>query len=115
VAVETNEAGLEYRDPPDEAHRSAVAIRTVKRALGRLGGIVPPGMTRVLPKGASVHCAGSLPMSSSPLEHGCRPDRRSCQFGNLIIADGAGFPFLPAKNLTITLMANATRIAETVL
>lgn len=106
---------LEYRDPPDEARRSAAAIRTVKRALGRLGGIVPPGMTRVLPKGASVHYAGTLPMSSSAVEHGCRPDGRSWQFENLIIADGAGFPFLPAKNLTFTLMANATRIAEAVL
>ena len=95
--------------------RSAAAIRTVKRALGRLGGIVPPGMTRVLPKGASVHYAGTLPMSSSAVEHGCRPDGRSWQFENLIIADGAGFPFLPAKNLTFTLMANATRIAEAVL
>ena len=28
------------------------------------------------------------------------------------IADGACFPTLPAKNLTFTLMANATRIAE---
>jgi choline dehydrogenase-like flavoprotein len=28
------------------------------------------------------------------------------------IADGAGFPTLPAKNLTFTLMANATRMAD---
>jgi hypothetical protein len=106
---------LEYRDAPDEGSRSDEAIRAVKRALARLGGIVPPGMTRVLPKGASVHYAGTLPMSKSAVEHGCRPDGRSWRFENLIVADGAGFPFLPAKNLTFTLMANAARIAEAVL
>jgi hypothetical protein len=29
-----------------------------------------------------------------------------------MFADGSTFPDLPAKNLTFTLMANATRIAE---
>jgi hypothetical protein len=29
------------------------------------------------------------------------------------VVDGAVMPFLPAKNLTFTLMANAVRIAET--
>ena len=28
------------------------------------------------------------------------------------LVDGSGFPSLPAKNLTFTLMANASRIAE---
>ena len=32
-------------------------------------------------------------------------------FENLWLADGSTFPFLPAKNLTFTLMANASRIA----
>jgi choline dehydrogenase-like flavoprotein len=31
---------------------------------------------------------------------------------NLVIADGASFPSLPAKNLTFSLMANAVRVAE---
>ena len=39
----------------------------------------------------------------------CRP------FENLVIADGSTFPSLPAKNLTFTLMANATRVAREVL
>jgi hypothetical protein len=28
------------------------------------------------------------------------------------MVDGATFPFLPAKNITFTLMANAVRVAE---
>jgi len=39
-------------------------------------------------------------------EHGHSRDIQGLYF-----VDGATFPFLPAKNLTFTLMANATRIA----
>ncbi len=39
-------------------------------------------------------------------------DGASRAFGNVLLADGLTFPSLPAKNLTFTLMANATRIAE---
>jgi choline dehydrogenase-like flavoprotein len=51
-------------------------------------------------------------MRSYPAELSCDADCRSFDFRNLYIADGASFPFLPAKNLTFTLMANASRIAE---
>ena len=37
---------------------------------------------------------------------------RSNDFDNLYFVDGTTFPFLPAKNLTLTLMANAVRVAE---
>jgi choline dehydrogenase-like flavoprotein len=40
-------------------------------------------------------------------EHG-----QSRDFENVFFVDGATFPFLPAKNITFTLMANAARIAE---
>jgi choline dehydrogenase-like flavoprotein len=37
---------------------------------------------------------------------------RSHDFENLYLVDGSTFPFLPSKNITFTLMANAVRIAE---
>jgi choline dehydrogenase-like flavoprotein len=40
-------------------------------------------------------------------EHG-----QSRDFENVFLVDGATFPFLPAKNVTFTLMANAVRIAR---
>jgi hypothetical protein len=40
------------------------------------------------------------------------PEGQSRDIPNLFLADGATFPFLPAKNITFTLMANAVRIAE---
>lgn len=103
---------LEYADDPAEAALIADAVARTRRAIRRLGGVVPPGMTRVLPKGASVHYAGTLPFSREPARLGARPNGRSWDFPNLVFADGATFPFLPAKNVTFTLMANAVRLAR---
>ena len=103
---------LQYRDDPAEAPLIDEAVRTTKKALGRLGALFPPGMTRILPKGASVHYAGTLPMSRERGRFATTPSCRSWDFPNLYLADGATFPFLPAKNLTFTLMANAVRIGR---
>jgi len=88
------------------------AVGDVKAGLRRLGCIVPPGMTRVLPMGTSAHYAGTLPMTRTEQLHTTTPDGRIRGFSNLFLVDGASFPFLPAKNLTLTLMANAARIAS---
>jgi choline dehydrogenase-like flavoprotein len=62
--------------------------------------------------GASVHYSGTLPMSVEPRAHTLTPDCRSHDFENLYFVDGTSFPSLPAKNLTMTLMANAARVAD---
>ena len=104
---------IRYAQDPAEPARMTAAVRAVKRALGALGCFVPPGMTRVLPRGTSVHYAGTMPMSVTPGANTCSPECTSHAFENLKIVDGASFPFLPAKNHTFTLMANAIRVAET--
>ncbi len=104
---------IRYVDDPAEAALVARTLPRVRKALGRLGCILPPGMTRVLPKGASVHYCGTLPMTAADQgRFSCTPTGRLRGWTNLFIADGAGFSFLPAKNLTFTLMANAARIAS---
>jgi choline dehydrogenase-like flavoprotein len=72
-------------------------------------------MTRVLPKGFSVHYAGTLPMTAADRPLTTTREGRVRGFTNLYVVDGATFPALPAKNLTLTLMANAIRVAEAVL
>jgi len=62
--------------------------------------------------GASVHYAGTIPMQRDRAPHTTNPNGRSHDYPNLVLADGATFPFLPAKNLTFTLMANAVRIVR---
>jgi choline dehydrogenase-like flavoprotein len=51
-------------------------------------------------------------MSTARGTHTVSPMCASNYFENLFVVDGSGFPFLPAKNLTFTLMANAVRVAR---
>jgi choline dehydrogenase-like flavoprotein len=103
---------MHYQPPSGEHTRIADTLRRVRRVLLSLGCIVPPGMAHVRPMGASVHYAGTIPMTRvagpfTATEHG-----QSRDFENVFLVDGATFPFLPAKNVTFTLMANAVRIAR---
>lgn len=104
---------VHYDPDPGEPARMAAATRDVRRALRRMGSWVIPGLVRVLPMGASVHYAGTLPMTADPTPLAVDPTCRSWDFPNLYVVDGAVLPRLPAKNLTFTLMANAVRVATT--
>jgi GMC oxidoreductase len=88
------------------------AIKTVRKAFYRLGCIVPPGMTYIRPMGSSVHYSGTLPMSNTNSRFTTNKYCQSRDFNNLYFVDGTTFPFLPSKNLTFTLMANAARVAD---
>ena len=100
---------------PEETEKSLIkkTMKRLKKALRRLGCIVPPGMVHSRPMGASVHYAGTIPMSTEKRPFTVSEYCLSHDFDNLYIVDGSTFPFLPAKNLTFTLMANAIRVAET--
>jgi choline dehydrogenase-like flavoprotein len=107
---------LHYSPPTDEAERLRSVLERVGRVLGALGCILPPGMQHARPMGASVHYAGLLPMTTAdegPLTTDAAGRLRG--HPNVIVADGAAFPFLPAKNITFTLMANASRLATAAL
>ena len=108
----STELVLQYSSSQRE--RAPETIAHIKRALRKLGCFAPPGMTKVLSNGASIHYAGTMPMSSKPQSFASNSDCQSYDFPNLYLADGATFPFLPAKNLTFTLMANAARIGEAI-
>ena len=103
---------VRYTPDTDEPHRIREAMQKVKRVLFALRCLVPPGMAHVRPMGASVHYAGTLPMTHAAGPFTTTPFCQSRDFPNLFLVDGATFPFLPAKNLTFTLMANAARVAE---
>lgn len=102
---------IRYVPPGREKKNLKDLIRQVKGILLKLGVVVPPGMLHVRPMGASVHYAGTIPMSAAPVSLTASAACRSHDFPNLHFVDGTCFPFLPAKNLTFTLMANAARVA----
>jgi len=103
---------MKYSAAGGEEKRIRTVVRTVRKLLWKLGCIVPPGMIHIRPMGASVHYAGTLPMSRERMPYRVSENCKSYNFPNLYVVDGATFPFLPAKNLTFTLMANAIRVAE---
>jgi len=102
---------LEYADHAHDLEAGGAAIAGTRGALRRLGCLAPRGMAKLLPRGSSVHYAGTLPMGRDDREHTTGSDGAVRGFRGLHVVDGAGFPWLPAKNLTFSLMANATRIA----
>jgi len=99
---------------PDEDKKIAVSMKKIKKFMGGLGLVVPPGQSHTRPMGASVHYSGTLPISVQSKPQTVSPDCKSHDFKNLYFVDGTSFPFLPAKNLTFTLMANAARVADNV-
>ncbi len=100
-----------YAPPADERARLGGILRRLRKALWKLGCIVPPGMAHQRPMGASVHYAGTVPMARNGGALTTTPQCESRAVPGLFLVDGSTFPFLPAKNLTFTLMANATRVA----
>ncbi|MET0181518.1 MAG: GMC oxidoreductase [Caulobacterales bacterium] len=100
-----------YRSDEREPTEMSSALKQAGRFFADLGAPFVPGMTQIRPMGSGIHYTGTLPMSAEKASWSVSPSGQSYDFPNLFVVDGATFPFLPAKNLTFTLMANAARIA----
>jgi hypothetical protein len=73
-------------------------------------GCVPLGVTRPA-HGASIHYAGTLPYAEASRPFTTEPSGRLWGTSHIYVADGSNWRWLPAKGLTLTLMANARRVA----
>ena len=74
-------------------------------ALRKLGAYA---LKKVRPEpGASIHYAGVLPFSEEDRPFTLHPSGKLHGTDRVFVADGSGFRFLPAKGLTLSLMANA--------
>jgi choline dehydrogenase-like flavoprotein len=101
---------LEVRYRPSEAETAAQDRdrRRLLRAFLSLG-CVP--LSTVRPgHGANMHYAGTFPMRAAGGDLTCDADGRLRPCHNVYLGDGSVFPWLPAKGLTFTLMANADRV-----
>ncbi len=97
-----------YRESTEKENYIRASVSVVRSALWHLG-CLPRGVARS-PSGAGIHYAGTVPMGNGPKR--CDSGGRSNLFSNLYIADGAAFPSLPSKSITMSLAAHATRIAR---
>lgn len=98
---------LHYRESEEKERYIRQSVSRVRSALWRLG-CLPKGIVHS-PLGGGIHYAGTVPMGSGPKR--CDSTGRSNLFSNLYIADGAAFPSLPSKPITMSLAAHATRVA----
>lgn len=88
-------------------------LKTLIWGLRSLGLWTHSVLVRNVPFGGAIHYAGTTPMRQLPLlSHECGPNGRLKGKSEIFMVDAAGFPCLPAKNHSFTLMANAMRIAK---
>ena len=103
---------LNYGKPITTGPERGVAEKTLISAFRKIGFYTAAALCQYPPMGASIHYAGTLPMRDKPGRYELYPDGRLHGSRNIYVVDGACFPRLPAKNLTLTIMANAMRIAS---
>ena len=87
------------------------AINDLLPALRKLGAYSFRKLSSKSKPGWGFHYAGCLPMRHKPLEFETHVDGRLWNSRRVRIIDGSVMPSLPAKNHSLTLMANSARIA----
>ena len=94
----------------------AASLDAVRQRLGRglraLGAWMLPGSFLPARAGADMHYAGTLPIRAVPQAHQCHGNGEIAGLPGVYAVDGASLPQLPAKAHTLTIMANADRIAR---
>ena len=100
---ENNTLNIKFNYSDEITKLSKIRNREFKKLLLTLG-IIPLKTINPGP-GSSIHYAGSL------MRH-VKEDGTLDRSSNIYIADGSAFKYLPAKGLTLSLMANANRVAK---
>lgn len=90
------------------------ARKVVRKAYARLGAVMLPGSFTMAVQGGDIHYAGTLPMRESPVYGETSSSGEVFGLENLHVVDGACLSTLGEKSHTLTIMANADRIARDV-
>lgn len=98
---------LRYEQSEQKEEYIRRVIARMRSALRRLG-CLPKEAVRS-PPGTAIHYAGTVPMGAGAKR--CNAKGRTNLFSNVYIADGAAFPSLPSKSITLSLAAHASRVA----
>jgi|Deesub1362A_J573_1020465.scaffolds.fasta_scaffold00670_23 hypothetical protein len=88
-------------------------IKMVSRVFCKLGALTHPLLIKFAQPGFAIHYAGTLPMVENPVkDYQCNKFGELYKEPNVYVVDGSLFSYIPAKNFSFTLMANAMRIAD---
>lgn len=103
-----------YRQTDQELKLSAQREKQYAKAMRKFGVYAVKGVHT--PHGSAIHYAGCLPYETRDREFTLDPNNgRLHGSKNIYVVDSSGFNYLPAKGLTLTLMANATVKTERIL
>jgi choline dehydrogenase-like flavoprotein len=97
----------------DERLRRSIR-RALARAMRACGAFLPPGAFQAASPGSDMHYAATVPMRADPAPHQATRNGEVRGLPGLFVIDGSALPSLPAKAHTLTIMANADRIAGTI-
>jgi hypothetical protein len=104
---------IKFRLDDDQEHHQKLREKRMLQLLRRLGCWPLKRMHAI--HGSSAHYGSTFPFSDEPRPLTTQPSGRLNQTRCIYIADGSSFRYLPAKGLTLTLMANARRVGAIVL
>jgi choline dehydrogenase-like flavoprotein len=94
---------------PELLRQAAVRLRRAYASIGAF--MLPMSFTPGQP-GGDIHYAGTLPMKAQPRRGETSPDGELFSLDGVYVVDGAALPKLAEKSHTLTIMANADRIAK---
>ena len=97
-------------DYPDR--KPYVRLQPLIAAFRHLGAYTLKRLASMSPPGWGFHYAACLPMRRNPGPYETHIDGRLWDSKRVRVIDGSVLPSLPAKNHSLTLMANAARIAD---
>ena len=86
--------------------------RLLRASFFRLGAVLLPASFKIGQPGADIHYAATLPMRAQPKRGETGKYGELFGASGIHIVDGASLSSLPAKSHTLTIMANADRIAR---
>lgn len=84
----------------------------IRCAFRKMGALLIPGSFTRAENGADVHYAGTVPMKQNPGLGQSDRNGEVFRMPGVFVADGASLSALPGKSHTLTIMANADRIAN---
>jgi len=102
---------VEYAFHPNDLRMQESMIRYGRRILRKCSGTVISVFTDPRP-GPSIHYAGTCRMAASPAAGVVNERLRSFDHANLYLCDGSVVPEISEKNMTLTIMALADRLAD---
>jgi choline dehydrogenase-like flavoprotein len=103
-----------------ETRQAAHMQKTFADLIGAMGGRLqkPPetdGTKAIAPGGSIIHEVGGAMMGDDPHRSAVNKWCQAWEVKNLFVADGSSFPSNADKNPTLTIMANAWRVADHIL